>query len=312
MKTFVCLALAVATCIPLAVCQETKETSAATEPTPTPGISVIKFAAPVYPPIARTARIQGEVRVLIEIAPDGSAKTVTVLSGHPMLKQAAADAVKQWKFGCSLCEPPLLYITTVSFSLSCGDDGALAKMPARDRVTVATSCLATPESKKACLESLSGFPSELATVAEPPFPADFQDVTIVYFESGCFGKCPSFKMTMRDGAAEFEGHAYVRAKGKRKARLDPKTFERLVRAWFDARLYAMKDDYCAATCPDGTSMVVTDIPESSIELTTPKFKKQVYECYTTIDGKPITPKPPAQYFELRRELAAFAKSKGWL
>jgi TonB family protein len=84
-------------------------------PTPTPGISVIKFAAPAYPPIAKTARIQGDVRLLIEIASDGSAKNVSVLSGHPMLVQAAEDAVKQWRFGCQRCDQPLRHIVTVSF-----------------------------------------------------------------------------------------------------------------------------------------------------------------------------------------------------
>ena len=86
-------------------------------PPSTPGISVIKFVAPVYPHIARTARIQGEVRVLVEIAPDGSAKSATVIEGHPMLTQAAADSVKQWKFGCQRCDPPLHHVVTISFTL---------------------------------------------------------------------------------------------------------------------------------------------------------------------------------------------------
>jgi hypothetical protein len=34
----------------------------------TPGISVIKFVAPIYPPPARAARMQGDVRLLVHIA----------------------------------------------------------------------------------------------------------------------------------------------------------------------------------------------------------------------------------------------------
>ena len=89
----------------------------AEEPKPTPGISVIKFVAPSYPAIARVARIEGDVRLLVEIAPDGSAKAVTILSGHPMLKEVAASAVKQWRFGCQRCNEELRHIVTITFEL---------------------------------------------------------------------------------------------------------------------------------------------------------------------------------------------------
>jgi len=91
MKTFA-FGFAFAACVPLAVAQQAKDSK---EPTPTPGISVIKFVAPAYPAIARTARIEGDVRIMVDIASDGTAKNVTVLSGHPMLVTAATDAVKQ-------------------------------------------------------------------------------------------------------------------------------------------------------------------------------------------------------------------------
>jgi outer membrane biosynthesis protein TonB len=52
-------------------------------------ISVQKFEAPKYQPIAIQARIQGEVILALEVAADGSVTDVKVLSGHPMLKQAA-------------------------------------------------------------------------------------------------------------------------------------------------------------------------------------------------------------------------------
>src|SRR2546423_1102990 len=92
MKTYVRLILALVACVPLLLAQETKD---AKQPIPTPGISVIKFVPPVYPPIARTAGISGDVRLFVEIGPDGSPTQVTVLSGHPILKQSAVDAVRQ-------------------------------------------------------------------------------------------------------------------------------------------------------------------------------------------------------------------------
>jgi len=46
------------------------------------------------------------------------------------------------------------------------------------------------------------------------------------------------------------------------------------------------------------AIIVTDIPESSITLKTPEFTKRVYQCFSTTDAEPTTPKPPQEYFEL--------------
>jgi TonB family protein len=58
---------------------------------------VEKTAAP-YPPLARTMALQGTVRVEAVVAPDGSVKRVDVKGGHPVLAQAAANAVRHWKW----------------------------------------------------------------------------------------------------------------------------------------------------------------------------------------------------------------------
>jgi protein TonB len=53
---------------------------------------------PVYPPLARQARIQGVVVLQAVISKDGSIEGLHLVSGHPMLAPAAMDAVKQWKY----------------------------------------------------------------------------------------------------------------------------------------------------------------------------------------------------------------------
>ncbi|HZU24337.1 MAG TPA: energy transducer TonB [Bryobacteraceae bacterium] len=58
----------------------------------------IAFVMPVYPAIARTARIQGTVELLGVISKDGTIESLRVVSGHPMLVQAALDAVRQWRY----------------------------------------------------------------------------------------------------------------------------------------------------------------------------------------------------------------------
>ena len=60
--------------------------------------NVLERVDPIYPPIAKTARIQGSVVLAVEIDRDGAVTSVQVVSGHPMLVTAAGDAVKQWRY----------------------------------------------------------------------------------------------------------------------------------------------------------------------------------------------------------------------
>jgi TonB family protein len=53
---------------------------------------------PSYPPLAKQARIQGNVRLQAIIDKTGKVSDVRALSGHPLLIQPAIDAVKQWEF----------------------------------------------------------------------------------------------------------------------------------------------------------------------------------------------------------------------
>jgi len=59
--------------------------------------------SPTYPPEARSSGIEGTVKLHAIIANDGSIAQLQAVSGHPMLVQAAIDAVRQWRY-----EPTLL------------------------------------------------------------------------------------------------------------------------------------------------------------------------------------------------------------
>jgi len=54
--------------------------------------------APVYPDVARRMSITGTVKVLVIVAPNGNLKSTKVVGGHPLLVNAAMDAIKKWKF----------------------------------------------------------------------------------------------------------------------------------------------------------------------------------------------------------------------
>jgi TonB family protein len=59
---------------------------------------LIRRVAPMYPPLARQARIQGSVILKIVINKGGDVRDVQLYSGHPMLAPAAIEAVMQWKY----------------------------------------------------------------------------------------------------------------------------------------------------------------------------------------------------------------------
>jgi TonB family protein len=53
---------------------------------------------PVYPEVARRMSIGGTVRLAVVIAPNGTVKSSKPVGGHPLLVNAATDAIRRWRF----------------------------------------------------------------------------------------------------------------------------------------------------------------------------------------------------------------------
>ena len=82
---------------------------------------LIQKVEPPYPPIARAARIQGQVVLSAIISQTGEIENLVLVSGHPMLVPAAIEAVRQWRYHPFLLndEPVEVETTiTVNFELS--------------------------------------------------------------------------------------------------------------------------------------------------------------------------------------------------
>jgi TonB family protein len=60
--------------------------------------NLIFQVAPIYPPLAKQARIQGEVVLEAIISREGDVTNLRVVSGHPLLVEAALTAARQWKY----------------------------------------------------------------------------------------------------------------------------------------------------------------------------------------------------------------------
>jgi protein TonB len=83
--------------------------------------NLIRKVTPAYPPDAKEARIQGVVHLTAIIGKDGSIQSLEVVSGHPLLVQAAMDAVKQWEYKPTLLNGNPVEVVTqidVNFTLS--------------------------------------------------------------------------------------------------------------------------------------------------------------------------------------------------
>jgi protein TonB len=59
---------------------------------------IVNRVQPVYPPLARQARIEDVVKLHGVISREGRIVELRVLSGHPLLTKAALDAVSQWLY----------------------------------------------------------------------------------------------------------------------------------------------------------------------------------------------------------------------
>jgi TonB family protein len=99
--------------------------------------NLIHMVQPVYPPDATLAHISGTVTIHIVVGRDGTVQTLDVVSGPDVLKQAAVDAVKQWRYRPTLLNGEPVEVDTkvqVVFDLSRSPQAADETGPASDAI----------------------------------------------------------------------------------------------------------------------------------------------------------------------------------
>ena len=82
---------------------------------------LVRQPKPIYPPLAKQARISGVVHLAAIISKDGTIQHLEVISGHPLLVPAALEAVKQWVYQPTLLNGEPVEVQTqidVNFTLS--------------------------------------------------------------------------------------------------------------------------------------------------------------------------------------------------
>jgi protein TonB len=82
---------------------------------------LVQKTAPIYPPIAKTARVQGTVVLQATISKTGAIEGLHVVSGPEMLRQSALDAVRSWHYRPYLLNnEPVAVETTVNVVFALG------------------------------------------------------------------------------------------------------------------------------------------------------------------------------------------------
>jgi TonB family protein len=83
--------------------------------------NLVRKVTPVYPPLAKQARIQGTVRFTALISTEGNIINLQLVEGHPLLVQSAQQAVEQWQYKPTLLNGNAAEVITqidVNYTLS--------------------------------------------------------------------------------------------------------------------------------------------------------------------------------------------------
>ena len=81
---------------------------------------IVSAPQPAYPDLARSARVQGVVKLQAVIDADGSIAHLSLINGHPLLVKAAMDAVQHWRYETTLMNGQAVAVVTeidVNFTL---------------------------------------------------------------------------------------------------------------------------------------------------------------------------------------------------
>ena len=83
--------------------------------------NLIHKVMPVYPPLAKSARVQGSVEFTALISKEGAIEDLQVVHGHPLLIGAAKDAVLQWRYRPTMLNgSPVEVVTAITVNFTLG------------------------------------------------------------------------------------------------------------------------------------------------------------------------------------------------
>lgn len=122
-------------------------------------------------------------------------------------------------------------------------------------------------------------------------------VAIALSRSGCYGSCPSYKVTVSTDGIVFEGGSFVVATGRHTEAVDQRVVRELAKKFVAADFYSMDDQYVAG---------VTDCPTYTLSISIDGHSKQVVDYVGLWVGMPQV------ISDLEDEVDAFARTERWI
>jgi hypothetical protein len=132
-----------------------------------------------------------------------------------------------------------------------------------------------------------------------PAPAVRPDskVDITLSRSICYGRCPVYEVSVSTRGIVFDGEAFVAAKGRNTATVDPRAVRELAKKFVAADFYSMRGEYRAT---------VTDNPTYTLSIAIDGRKKQVVDYVGQWVGM------PAAIVDLEDDVDALARTERWI
>lgn len=145
----------------------------------------------------------------------------------------------------------------------------------------------------------AGLAAGTALAQEPVLPAD---ALIRLQRTSCLGPCPIYTVTIdARGTVTYEGERSVRVVGRRTAHIETSKVARLLETAERIRFFDLRDAYRVIENPDGTTILVTDLPTTFVTVTANGRTKKVEDYVAAPDA----------LAEFEREIDAAAGTKRW-
>ncbi len=133
--------------------------------------------------------------------------------------------------------------------------------------------------------------------AAAPVVGPKSKVAIMLQRSGCYGSCPSYKVTVTTEGIAFEGGGFVTAQGKHTDKVNSDDVRKLAKRFVAADFYSMESSYTAN---------VTDSPTYTLSIEIDGHKKTVEDYVGDWQGM------PAVITELEDGVDEFARTRRWI
>lgn len=194
---------------------------------------------PKYPPLARAAHIEGEVRLEFVLNHDGDPSSVTVISGHPMLVPATVATVKTWKFEFpeNAFQEGRKYETTFAYKLAKKE----IEQENQPKVNVTVNTFHRVE----IMATWADVQASDCPTPETHAPASTETQDFVELSrSGCYGSCPIYTVRISaNGDVTWKGRMFVNATGERHATIKAEDARALLERFRTPQFWSLCGSY---------------------------------------------------------------------